>query len=82
MPSSIRLRRPLLRNKFESEIHGLVTEAILESGTTEDNASGRVVEIELTDNRGKKLYEIKGLKEEFSVNVLVKIRKTRSPWRA
>lgn len=60
-----------LRNKFESEIQGLITSAILESGTTEDNASTRSVEIKLTDLRAKKHYAIKNLKEEFYVEVLV-----------
>ena len=61
-----------LRNKFESEIQGLITSAILESGTTEDNASTRAIEIKLTDLRAKKHYAITNLKEEFYVEVLVK----------
>ncbi len=61
-----------LRNKFESEIQGLITNAILESGTTEDNAQSRSVEIKLTDLRSKKHYQIQNLKEEFYVEVLVK----------
>ncbi len=60
-----------LRNKFESEIQGLITSAILESGTSEDNASTRSVEIKLIDLRAKKNYAIKNLKEEFYVEVLV-----------
>ena len=61
-----------LRNKFESEIQGLITEAILESGTTADNAGLRAVEIKLVDMRSKKHYDIPGLKEEFYVEVLIK----------
>ncbi len=61
-----------LRNKFESEIQGLITSAILESGTTEDNASTRLVEVKLTDLRAKKHYAISNLKEEFYVEVLIK----------
>jgi ATP-dependent Clp protease ATP-binding subunit ClpC len=61
-----------LRNKFESEIQGLITSAILESGTNEDNASTRSVEINLVDGRSKKHYYLKHVKEEFYVEVILK----------
>ncbi|OFZ30099.1 MAG: hypothetical protein A2622_09610 [Bdellovibrionales bacterium RIFCSPHIGHO2_01_FULL_40_29] len=64
-----------IRNKFESEIQGLISESILLTDTTPENAQDRVFEVKIVDGRSKKHYAIKGLQQYFLVEVVVKNRK-------
>ena len=65
-----------LRNKFDSVVKGLIVEAILEAGVSEDNAAEFEFELKLIDQRSRRAYAIPNLTESFFAQIVVSKKET------